>query len=771
MKRMKPKIPKQPPKGPASLASDPELTPRLVKEHGLTPREYATVKTILGRAPTYTELGMFSVMWSEHCSYKNSRPVLKQFPTTGPRVIQGPGENAGVLDVGDGRAVCFKVESHNHPSAIEPYQGAATGVGGILRDVFTMGARPIACLDSLRFGRLQHAKARHIFAGVVAGIAGYGNCIGVPTVGGEVVFDDTYLDNCLVNVMAVGFMKHEELALGRATGVGNRVFYIGATTGRDGIHGATFASDELSAEAEERRSAVQVADPFMEKLLLEATLELIRGKHLVGIQDMGAAGLTCSTTEMAARGGTGIEIELSKVPQREEGMTPYEILLSESQERMLLVARPGHEAHVSRILKKWNLHAANIGKVTRDGIVRVRHHDQLVVEVPAGALADTKYPGYPTYYRPTRRPAYLDRAQRLPGRKALRPKHRPGAALLHLLASPNLCSKRYVWEQYDHMVRTNTVLLPGAGAAVLRMKHTDKAIAVSTDGNSRYAYLDPRTGGRIAVAEASRNVAVTGAEPIGVTDCLNFGNPMDPEIFWQFKQAVRGMAETCRALSLPVTGGNVSFYNESPSGAVDPAPVVGVVGLLEHTDLMVTPWFKSEGDLVVVLGTTFDELGGSSWLYECQGVKAGKPPQLHLRREVALQKVLVAAARKRWLRSAQDCSDGGLSVALAESAFLGLPVGHQAWGATVRFSLDLPYTSLLFSESQSRAVVTVAPADWPKLKAMCQAHGLACHNAGRVEGDQLLISNHGETLLKENVHTLYRAWEGGLKPYVQGQVG
>ncbi len=763
-------IKKPGPQGPASLPGDPAITPRLVKEHGLTPREYATVKQILGRVPTYTELGMFSVMWSEHCSYKNSRPVLKLFPTKGPRVIQGPGENAGVLDVGGGRAVCFKVESHNHPSAIEPYQGAATGVGGILRDVFTMGARPVACLDSLRFGRLQHAKARHLFAGVVSGIAGYGNCIGVPTVGGEVVFDDTYLDNCLVNVMAVGFMKREELALGRATGRGNRVFYIGATTGRDGIHGATFASDELSAEAEERRSAVQVADPFMEKLLLEATLELIRGKHLVGIQDMGAAGLTCSTTEMAARGRSGMEVELSRVPQREEGMTPYEILLSESQERMLLVARPGHEAQVSRILKKWNLHAADIGKVTTDGIVRVRHHGRLVAEVPAGALADTKYPGYPTYIRPTRRPAYLDRAQRLPA-KALRPTRRPGADLLHLLASPNLCSKRYVWDQYDHMVRTNTVLLPGAGSAVLRIKHTDKAVAVSTDGNSRYAYLDPRTGGRIAVAEASRNVAITGAEPIGVTDCLNFGNPMDPEIFWQFKQAVMGMAETCRALNLPVTGGNVSFYNESPSGPVDPAPVVGVVGLLEHADLMVTPWFKSEGDLVVVLGTTYDELGGSSWLYECQGVKAGKPPKLDLKREAALQKVLVAAARKRWLRSAQDCADGGLSVALAECTFLGRPMDHPAWGATVKLSEALASTSLLFSESQSRAVVTVAPQDWPKFKALCQARRVPCRHAGRVAGDRLLVYNcRGEKILEEKVPDLYRAWEGGLKPYVQGNV-
>ncbi|MEW6516665.1 MAG: phosphoribosylformylglycinamidine synthase subunit PurL [candidate division FCPU426 bacterium] len=756
--------------GPAPLPHDPAITPQVVKEHGLTPREYATIQKILGRTPTYTELGMFSVMWSEHCSYKNSRPVLKLFPTTGPRVIQGPGENAGVLDVGDGRAVCFKVESHNHPSAIEPYQGAATGVGGILRDVFTMGARPVACLDSLRFGRLRHAKARHLFAGVVSGIAGYGNCIGVPTVGGEVAFDDTYLDNCLVNVMAVGFMKREELALGRATGVGNRVFYIGATTGRDGIHGATFASDELSAEAEERRSAVQVADPFMEKLLLEATLELIRGKHLVGIQDMGAAGLTCSTSEMAARGRTGIEIDVAAVPQREEGMVPYEILLSESQERMLLVARPGHEAKVRQILKKWNLHAADIGRVTSDGVVRVRHHGRLVAEVPAGALADTKYPGYPTYIRPTRRPKYLDRAQRLPA-AALRPKHRPAAALSHLLASPNLCSKRYVWEQYDHMVRTNTVLLPGAGAAVLRMKHTDKAVAVSTDGNSRYVYLDPRMGGRIAVAEASRNVAVTGAEPIGVTDCLNFGNPMDPEIFWQFKQAVTGMAETCRALNLPVTGGNVSFYNESPSGAVDPAPVVGVVGLLEHLDLMVTPWFKSEGDLVVVLGATYDELGGSAWLYECQGVKAGKPPKLDLRREAALQKVLVAAARKKWLRSAQDCSEGGLAVALAESTFLGQPLGHPGLGAEVQCAEPLHYFSLLFSESQSRAVVSIAPPDWPKLKSLCQQHQVPCRQAGTVGGDQLLVRNcRGEKILRESVRALYRAWEGGLKPYVQGNV-
>ncbi len=751
---------------PVACAGDRALNPALIKEHGLTPKEYATIRKILGRVPTYTELGMFSVMWSEHCSYKNSRPVLKQFPTRGPRVIQGPGENAGVMDIGDGRAICFKVESHNHPSAIEPYQGAATGVGGILRDIFTMGARPVACLNSLRFGKLSHAKARHIFTGVVSGIAGYGNCIGVPTIGGEVVFDDTYLDNCLVNVMAVGFMKREHLALGRATGVGNRVFYIGATTGRDGIHGATFASDELSAKAEERRSAVQVADPFMEKLLLEATLELIRGQHLIGIQDMGAAGLTCSTSEMGARAGTGLEIELDHVPQRELEMAPYEILLSESQERMLLVARPGHENQVTEILEKWHLHAADIGRVTNDGRLRVRHHGKLVADVPAGALADTKFPGYPTYIRPTRKPAYLAKVGHIPAR-ALKTKRPVGKDLLQLLASPNLCSKRYVWEQYDHMVRTNTVLLPGAGAAVIRIKHTDKAVAVSTDGNGRYTYLDPHMGGRIAVAEAARNVAVTGAEPLGVTDCLNFGNPMDPEIFWQFKHAVRGMAETCRALKIPVTGGNVSFYNESPAGAVDPAPVAGVVGLLEHAKQMVTPWFKSEGDRIVILGKTLAELGGSAWLYDLQGVKAGKPPRLDLKKEASLQKVLVAAARQGWLQSAQDCSDGGLAVALAECAFLGKTSGQSGWGAEIRLSSGLNDVELMFSETQSRAVVSLKQENVKKFLSLCRGRQVPAVEAGLVRGGKLTIFNRGRLLLDKSVIALKEAWSGGLKRYVQ----
>jgi phosphoribosylformylglycinamidine synthase subunit PurL len=750
---------------PVSLPTDRPITPALVKEHGLTPKEYQTIVKILGRTPTYTELGVFSVMWSEHCSYKNSRPVLKLFPTKGPNVLQGPGENAGVMDIGDGRAVCFKVESHNHPSAIEPYQGAATGVGGILRDVFTMGARPVACLDSLRFGKLSHAKVRHLFSGVVAGIAGYGNCIGVPTIGGETLFDDSYKDNCLVNVMAVGFLKHEHLALGRAHGAGNRVIYIGATTGRDGIHGATFASAELSEEAEERRSAVQVADPFMEKLLLEATLELIRGEHLVGIQDMGAAGLTCSTCEMAARAGTGIEIELDKVPQRETHMVPYEIMLSESQERMLLVAKPGHENNVHEILKKWGLHSADIGFVTNDRLVRVKFHGQVVAEMPAGALADTDYPGYPTYIRPTRRPRYLNRVRKVPA-AAWKKAPDEETALLKLLASPNLCSKRWVWEQYDHMVRTNTVLLPGAGAAVLRIKHTNKAVSVSIDGNGRYAYLDPKLGGRIAVAEAARNVAVTGAKPLGVTDCLNFGNPMDPEVFWQFKQAVTGMAETCRALNIPVTGGNVSFYNESPQGAVDPTPVVGVVGLLADENHLITPWFKQAGDVVVLLGRTQDELGGSSWLYELQGVKAGRPPALNLKQEAALQTVLVAAGELGLLHSAQDLSEGGLAVAAAECTFLGRTSGQVLLGAELNLKSPLSSRSLLYSESQSRAIVSLAPGDLKEFTALCRKHGVPCAEIGRVGGKLLSLFHNGQLVAEASTMKLYQAWKGGLDHYV-----
>ncbi len=751
---------------PVPCAGDPaELSAQIIKEHGLTPQEYRTIKAILGRTPSYTELGMFSVMWSEHCSYKNSRPVLKTFPTKNKRVIQGPGENAGVMDIGNGRAICFKVESHNHPSAIEPYQGAATGVGGILRDIFTMGARPVACLDSLRFGKLNHAKTRRLFQGVVEGIAGYGNCIGVPTVGGEVVFDDTYNDNCLVNVMAVGFMKHEDLALGRASGIGNRVFYIGSTTGRDGIHGATFASEELSDEAEERRSAVQVADPFMEKLLLEATLELIRGKHLVGIQDMGAAGLACATSEMAARGKTGLEIELDNVPQRETGMAPYEIMLSESQERMLLVSKKGHEKKVSAILKKWHLHAADIGKVTDDGLVRVKHHGRVVAEIPSGALADTKYPGYPTYHRPVKKPVYLQKVQQLTA-KALKPVMGPQAALAKLLALPNLCSKRYVWEQYDHMVRTNTVLLPGAGAAVIRVKHTGKAVAVSLDCNGRYVYLDPKRGGRIAVAEASRNVAITGAKPIGMTNCLNFGNPMDPEVFWQFKEAVKGMAEACETLNTPVTGGNVSFYNESPQEAVDPTPVVGIVGLLEDRKKLVTPWFKERGDIILLLGKTYDELGGSSWLYELKGVKAGKPPVVNLNKEKALQDLLVSASEKQLLKSAQDCSEGGLAVAAAECTFLGRTAGQGLMGAELNLHDGLDSTTALFSESQSRVIVSVASDKFVRFTQLCKKQRVPMAEIGRVGGKTLSIFHHGRPVLEENVGKLYDLWKGGLKKYV-----
>ncbi len=753
---------------PAPCPGDPaELSGQLIKDHGLTPREYKTIETILGRTPSYTELGMFSVMWSEHCSYKNSRPVLKTFPTKNRRVIQGPGENAGVMDIGDGRAICFKVESHNHPSAIEPYQGAATGVGGILRDIFTMGARPVACLDSLRFGKLNHHKTKRLFQGVVEGIAGYGNCIGVPTVGGEVVFDDTYNDNCLVNVMAVGFMKHEELALGRASGIGNRVFYIGSTTGRDGIHGATFASEELSNEAEERRSAVQVADPFMEKLLLEATLELIRGKHLVGIQDMGAAGLACATSEMAARGKTGLEIELDRVPQRETGMVPYEIMLSESQERMLLVSKKGHEKQVSAILKKWHLHVADIGKVTDDGLVRVKHHNQVVAEIPAGALADTKYPGYPTYFRPAKKPAYLDKVQQL-GSKMLARTVKEQTALEKLLASPNLCSKRYVWEQYDHMVRTNSVLLPGAGAAVIRVKHTNKAVAVSLDCNGRYVYLDPKGGGRIAVAEAARNVAITGAKPIGMTNCLNFGNPMDPEIFWQFKEAVKGMAETCQVLDTPVTGGNVSFYNESPQEAVDPTPVVGIVGLLEDQQKLVTPWFKERGDIIVLLGKTYEELGGSSWLFELKGIKAGKPPVLNLKKEKALQQLLLAAGEKQLLKSAQDCAEGGLAVAVAECTILGRTAGQGLMGAELNLHDSFDSTTALFSESQSRVIVSIAPDKFKTFTKLCQAHHVPVSEIGRVGGKTLSIFHHGRPVLEQKVSKLYELWKGGLKKYVHG---
>ena len=594
----------------------------VLERHGLKPDEYERIVRALRREPTLTELGIFSVMWSEHCSYKSSRIHLKKLPTTGPRVLQGPGENAGAVDIGDGLAAVFKIESHNHPSFIEPYQGAATGVGGIIRDIFTMGARPIALMNSLRFGSLDGpdgARNRRIVEGVVAGIAGYGNSIGIPTVGGEIAFDDSYSGNPLVNVFCLGISKADALVKGNASGVGNPVYYVGAKTGRDGIHGATMASAEFDEKSSEKRPAVQVGDPFMEKLLLEACLELMQTDALIGVQDMGAAGLTCSTSEMGARGGSGIEIDVSRVPQRETGMTPYEIMLSESQERMLLVVKKGREAEVEAIFDKWDLHAAHIGDVMNDGILRVRHRGEVVAEIPNGPLVNEA----PVYDRPVSKPAYLATVASV-DESALGSVPSPGDAWLRILGSPTVASKRWVYRQYDHMVRTNSLVLAGMGAGVVRVKGTKRALAMSTDGNGRYCYLNPRRGAMLALAEAARNVACAGALPIGATNCLNFGNPERPEIMWQLVEAVEGLAEACRALEIPITGGNVSLYNETDGLAIYPTPIIGVVGVIEDAERVVSRTFKQAGDEVVLLGDAHGELGGSeypegdSWV-SCKG--------------------------------------------------------------------------------------------------------------------------------------------------------
>src|SRR6187551_378529 len=608
------------------------ISEQVLERHGLTADEYQRILESLGREPTLTELGIFSVMWSEHCSYKSSRVHLKTLPTTGRRVLQGPGENAGAVDIGEGLAAVFKIESHNHPSFIEPYQGAATGVGGIIRDIFTMGARPIALLNSLRFGSLDDPLVRRTMAGVVAGIAGYGNSIGIPTVGGEIAFDDSYTGNPLVNVFCLGIAATDEIIKGVASGVGNAVYYVGAKTGRDGIHGATMASAEFDDKSAEKRPAVQVGDPFMEKLLLEACLEVMKTDALVGIQDMGAAGLTCSTCEMGSRGGAGVEIDVAHVPQRETGMTPYEIMLSESQERMLLVVKKGREAEVERIFEKWDLHAVHIGEVTADGRMRVKNRGEVVAEIPNPCLTDEA----PVYRRPMQEPAYLKDARQL----SLESLDTPAPArevFRKLLASPNVASKRWVYRQYDHMVRTNTLVVPGMGAGVVRVKGTKRALALSTDCNARFVYLDPYRGAQLAVAEAARNVACAGGLPIGATNCLNFGNPERPEIMWQFAKAVEGIGAACRGLDIPITGGNVSLYNETDGKAVLPTPVIGVVGLIEDASRLTLRAFPEAGLDIVLLGDNPGELGGSEYLKTIHGLVRGVPPALDLAREKSLQ--------------------------------------------------------------------------------------------------------------------------------------
>jgi phosphoribosylformylglycinamidine synthase II len=758
------------------------IDPQLLERHGLTRDEYDRIVRVLGREPNITELGIFSVMWSEHCSYKSSRTYLKTLPTAGPHVLQGPGENAGAVDIGDGLAAVFKIESHNHPSFIEPYQGAATGVGGIIRDIFTMGARPIALLNSLRFGPLDAPGTQRLLEGVVAGIAGYGNSIGIPTVGGEIAFESCYAGNPLVNVFCLGIAGRSELVKGVAAGAGNPVFYVGAKTGRDGIHGATMASAEFDDKSAEKRPAVQVGDPFMEKLLLEACLEVMKSDTLVGVQDMGAAGLTCSTTEMGARGGAGIEIDIARVPQREAGMTPYEIMLSESQERMLLVVKRGHEAEIERIFDKWDLHAERIGEVTNDGVLRVRHESSIVAEIPNRALTDDA----PLYHRPLKEPEYLAEARKLDldalgpdasaGHAEARRKDERGeaggfqrsdqnSALLALLASPAISSKRWVYRQYDHMVRTNTINVPGLGAGVVRIKGTSRALAMSLDGNGRFCYLDPYRGAMLAVAEAARNVACAGARPLGATNCLNFGNPERPSIMWQFARAVEGIGAACRALNVPITGGNVSFYNETDGQAVFPTPVIGVVGLLESADRVLSRRFGAAGDAIVLLGEGRGELGGSEYLKVVHGLVRGVPPELDLARERSLQELIASLANERMIRSAHDCSDGGLAVALAECCFDTGSIGADVSIGPCQVAKDqtLNAAAALFGESPTRAVVSALPEHAAGILERAAAAHVPARVIGRTGGNQVRISIDGRLAIGLSVDEAERVWTSAIE--------
>ncbi|MSR64995.1 MAG: phosphoribosylformylglycinamidine synthase subunit PurL [Verrucomicrobiae bacterium] len=790
------------------------ITPQVIAKHGLTPDEFALIQKILGREPNITELGIFSVMWSEHCSYKSSRPILKLFPRDGANILVKAGEeNAGIVDIGGGWAMAFKIESHNHPSAVEPFQGAATGVGGIIRDIFTMGARPIAGLNSLRFGPIEAgsnnggvtvpvaavesndrkrdacATNKRLFSGVVSGIAHYGNCFGIPTVGGEVYFDKSYDGNPLVNALCVGVLRHEQIARGKATGVGNPVYYVGAATGRDGLAGAAFASRELTEESQKDRPAVQVGDPFMEKLLMEACLELLASGCVVGIQDMGAAGLTCSTCETASRGGSGIEIELNKVPQRETGMTPYEIMLSESQERMLIIVQKGKEEPVERIFQKWDLHAANIGTVTGDGIMRVKHNGKVVSEIPARQLAEDA----PVYNRPSSEPKYLAQTRAWKVESLKEPDaYQYTDILKQLLASPTIANKNWVYRQYDHMVRTNAIVYPGSDAAVMRVKltpepmpgHPDtttppkprevsplvepdfsdyKFFAFSTDCNGTYCYLDPFEGGKIAVAEAARNVVCSGATPVAVTDNLNFGSPMDPGVMWQFKECCRGITEACNALKTPVTGGNVSFYNESPQAAIDPTPTIGMLGLIDDPRHITTQWFKTAGDYIILIGECSNELGGSEYTKRIHGLKTGQPPRLDLTREKAVQDAVLGGIRSGLLKSAHDCSEGGLAVALAECCISNreVPLGANVDLAPLTQGKSIRNDALLFGETQSRVIVTCRKENLRSVQLFLERRNVPVTLLGQVGGDMLIVRS-GDNAWQWRVSELSDLWYNSI---------
>ncbi len=738
----------------------PEVTADIVEQHGLTVQEYKRILDLLGRAPNFTELGIFSVMWSEHCSYKSSRPYLKQLPTEGPKVLQGPGENAGVVDIGDGQAVVFKIESHNHPSFIEPHQGAATGVGGIMRDIFTMGARPIALLNSLRFGEFDDPKTRFLLNGVVDGISNYGNCTGVPTVGGEIYFDACYNGNILVNAFCLGLVQTDKIFLAKAGGVGNPVIYVGAKTGRDGIHGASLlASSEFDETTEDKRPTVQVGDPFTEKLLIETCLELMQHDWVIGVQDMGAAGLTSSSFEMAGNSGTGIEFDLSQVPLREEGMTAYEILLSESQERMLFVVKKGHEEETLQILEKWGLDGAVIGRVIESPVVRINYQGEQVVDLPIEPVVN----GALNLKRPKSKPKYLDEIQHLDLTELADPA-RGDKALKQLLASPNIASKEWVYEQYDHMVRLNTLVLPGSDSAVLRIPGSSKAVALSVDCNSRYCYLDPFEGAQIAVAECARNIACSGGIPIGLTNCLNFGNPEKPEIMWQFEQSVLGIAEACKFFDIPVVSGNVSLYNETKGRAIFPTPTVAVVGLLENLDDHCTQWFKKSGDMIALLGQTLEEISGSEYLKLAFDKCQGKPPHLDKKQERSVQEMCLQLIRGKSIHSAHDCSDGGLGVAVVESCITG---PENALGATLNLESTLRKDALLFGESQSRILISFSEEKRESIARMAKEKEVPFTVIGEVGGANFTVNINGDEFIHQDIQALKNIWKNVIGDYAR----
>lgn len=723
------------------------------KAVGLNKQEYDKILEVLGREPNELELNMYGVMWSEHCSYKHSRALFRHFPTSNESVLQGPGENAGIVDIGDNLAVAMKIESHNHPSAIEPYQGAATGVGGIIRDIFAMGARPIALLNSLRFGELENShRVKFLLEGVVEGIAGYGNCIGIPTVGGEVYFNPSYSGNPLVNAMCVGLIEHDKIHRGNASGVGNSIMYVGAATGRDGMGGASFASVELTEESEEKRSAVQVGDPFMEKLLLEACLELLETGCVVGIQDLGAAGLTSACCETATRGEGGMEIDVLKVPRREKGMLPVEVMISESQERMLLIVEKGREEEVNEIVEKWGLYSVVIGKVTNDGLLRVMEGDKVAGEMPADSLDSS---GAPKYYKDYEIPAYIKEVRNFNSTDVEEPQDY-NETLLALLKSPNIASKEWIYRQYDHMVRTSTVVKPGSDAAVMRVRGSKKGIALTTDCNSRLCYLDPREGSKIAVTEAARNVVCSGAKPLAITDGLNFGSPEKPDRFWQFRESILGISEACRELDTPVISGNVSFYNETETHAIHPTPIIGMVGVLEDVEKACTAEFKEKGDIILLLGSTKDEIGGSEYLARIHGLEKGEVPAINFGLEKKLQVLVLEGIEKGLVQSAHDLSEGGLAVALAECSIGG------KLGADVAMKTDLRKDVLLFSESQSRFLLSVKKENLQQLKDMAEAVAAPYEMIGEVTGEKLQVKINDTVIIDMAVNQMEETWRGAL---------